>query len=49
MTIVMILHVISVFESRKHVLCWIMYNNYSMTALLNFVQVVFINHQGIKE
>ena len=35
--VVMILHVVSVFESGKHVLFWIVYNNYSMKALLNFI------------
>jgi len=39
----------AVFKSSKHVLFWIMYNNYSMKALLNFILVVFINHQGIKK
>jgi len=46
-SVVMILHVVSVLESGKCVLFWIMYNNYSMKALLNFIQVVFINHQKI--
>ena len=31
--VVMILHVVSVFESGKRVLFWIVYNNYSMKAL----------------
>jgi len=47
--VVMVLHVVSVFKSCKQVLFWIVYNNYSMKALLNFIRVVFINHQGIKK
>jgi len=46
-SVVMILHVVSVLKSGKCVLFWIVYNNYSMKALLNFVQVVFINHQKL--
>ena len=50
MTIVVrILHVVRLFVgSGKRVLFWIVYNNYSMKALLNFIRVVFIN-QGIKK
>jgi len=50
-----VLHMWSVFTSqnifiyRKHVSFWIMYNNYSVKALLNFIWVVFINHYGIKK
>ena len=46
--VVMILRVVSVFESGKRVLFWIVYNNYSMKALLNFIRVVFIN-QDVKK
>jgi len=35
--IVKILHVVSVFESGKRVLFWIVYNDYSVKALSNFV------------
>ena len=48
MIVVRILHVIRLF-SRGETFCFV-YNNYSMQASLNFIQVVlFINHQGIKK
>ena len=46
--VVMILRVVSLFQSGKRVLFLIVYKNYSMKAL-NFIRVVFINHQGIKK
>ena len=45
--VVTTLRVVSVFENGKSVLFLIVYENYSMKALLNIIRVVFINHQGI--